>query len=133
MELQRHTGGIDWAALIELFSLADLSGREGDKVRRAFEQSDRVVFALEGGALVGAARALTDFEYHATVYDLVVHPHHQRRGLGTRLMEELLSSLSVWRVLLVADPTVQPFYLRLGFEPHGGVLARLQRIHLLDD
>src|SRR6185312_15419881 len=50
----------------------NLGGREGDKVRRAFEKSDVVCFAMDGARLVGAARALTDFEYHATIYDVVV-------------------------------------------------------------
>ena len=132
VKLQRDSTGIDWNAVIELFKLAELSGREGDKIRRAFERSDLMVFAFEGESLIGAARALTDFEYHATIYDVAVHPRHQRRGVGTRMMHELLSSLQVWRVLLVADQGVRPFYSRLGFEPYGDVLARLERSNLLD-
>jgi hypothetical protein len=30
-------------------------------------------------------------------------------------MRELLSRLPVWRVLLITDAAVQPFYQRLGF------------------
>jgi len=29
---------------------------------------------------VAAGRALTDGEYHATIYDVVVDPEYQRRG-----------------------------------------------------
>jgi GNAT superfamily N-acetyltransferase len=132
VRLQRDCSGIEWRALIELFKLAHLGGREGDKVRRSFENSDLVVFAWEGPTLVGAARALTDFEYHATIYDVVVHPRHQRTGLGTRMMQELLAALPVWRVLLVADAEVQPFYARLGFEAYGDVLAKLDAGRLTD-
>src|ERR1700722_11511655 len=115
--------GVDWQELVLLFKLANLGGREGDKVKRAFENSTVVCFALNGSRLVGAARALSDREYHATVYDVAMHPDYQRRGLGTRLMNELLATLPVWRVLLVADGEARRFYQRLGFEPYGDVLA----------
>jgi ribosomal protein S18 acetylase RimI-like enzyme len=110
----------------------DLGGREGDKVRRAFENSTVVCFAMDGPRLVGAARALSDHEYHATVYDVVVHPEYQRRGLGSRLMGEMLALLPVWRVLLVADGDAKRFYQRLGFEPFGDVLALVDRAKLYD-
>lgn len=130
--LQRDTDGIDWSELIALFKLTALGGREGDKVRRAFEKSDVVCFAMAGSRLVGAARALSDFEYHATIYDVVVHPDYQGHSIGTRMMRELLSALPVWRILLVADGSVKPFYERLGFENYGDILARLDRTRLYD-
>jgi aralkylamine N-acetyltransferase len=132
VRLQRDCHGIDWLALLDLFRLAALGGREGDKVRRSFEKSDVVCFAWEGPKLVGAGRALSDFEYHATIYDVAVHPDYQKRSIGTRIMDELLSALPVWRILLVADANVQPFYRRLGFEPYGDVLARMNRTRLYD-
>jgi ribosomal protein S18 acetylase RimI-like enzyme len=130
--LQRNYEGVDWSALVDLFKLTNLGGREGDKIRRAFEKSDIVCFAKDAGRLVGAGRALSDFEYHATIYDVVVHPDYQRRAVGSRMMKELLSSLPVWRILLVADANVRPFYERLGFEPFEGVLARFDRMRLYD-
>ena len=132
VRLQRHTQGVDWSALAELFRLTQLGGREGGKLRRAFEQSDIVCFAIDRSGLVGAARALSDFEYHATIYDVVVHPAHQRRALGTRMMQELIAALPVWRILLVAQGDVRAFYERLGFEPFGDVLARFDRAKLYD-
>jgi ribosomal protein S18 acetylase RimI-like enzyme len=132
VRFQSDCRGIDWPALIALFELADLGGRKGDKIRRAFERSDLVCFALEDAKLVGASRALTDFEYHATIYDVAVHPDHQRSGIGTRMMQELMSALPVWRILLVADGEARPYYRRLGFEAFGDVLARLDRDRLYD-
>ena len=48
------------------------------------------------------------------------------------MMNELLSSLPVWRILLVADDNVRPFYARLGFELFGNVLARIDAAKLYD-
>lgn len=132
VRFQRETLGIDWQDLGSLFRLAKLGGREGGKVRRAFENSTAVCFAFDGSRLVGAARALSDREYHATIYDVVVHPDHQRRGIGTRLMHELLAALPVWRVLLVAEGDARDFYRRLGFEPFGDVMGRFDRGKLVD-
>jgi GNAT superfamily N-acetyltransferase len=132
IRFQCDSQGVDWQELVRLFKLASLGGREGDKVKRAFENSTVVCFALDGPRLVGAARALSDREYHATVYDVVVHPDYQRRGIGTRLMNGLLATLPVWRVLLVADEDARRFYQRLGYEPFGDVLALFDQTKLYD-
>ena len=132
VRLQRDTVDIDWQELISLFSAAKLGGREGQKVRRAFENSTATCFALDGQRLVGAARALSDREYHATIYDVAVHPQYQRRGIGTRLVNELIAMLPVWRVLLVADGEAREFYQRLGFETYEDVMARFDRSKLFD-
>ena len=132
VQFQSALAGVDWQELVSLFKLAELSGREGDKVRRAFENSTAVCFAFEGSRLVGAARALSDREYHATIYDVAVHPDYQRRGIGTRLVNELLAMLPVWRVLLVADGDVKDFYRRLGFEDFGNAMGRFDRTKLFD-
>jgi len=104
---QFHCEGVDWQQLVALFKRTDLGGREGDKVRRAFERSSLVCFATDGPRLIAAGRALSDFEYHATIYDVAVDPDCQRAGIGGRLMRELLSRLPVWRVLLIAAADVQ--------------------------
>jgi len=123
---------VDWQELLSLFKLASLGGRDGDKVRRAFENSTVVCFAFDETTLIGAARAISDREYHATIYDVAVHPEYQRRGIGTRLMSELLAMLPVWRVLLVADGDAREFYQRLGFAPFGDVMGRFDHTKLFD-
>jgi hypothetical protein len=66
--------------LVQLFKVANLGGREGDKVRRAFEKSSVVCFAKDKLRLVVAGRALSDGAYHATICDVVVDPEYQCRA-----------------------------------------------------
>jgi aralkylamine N-acetyltransferase len=132
IQFQFDSQAVDWQHLLQLFEVTNMGGREGDKVRRAFEKSNVVSFAKDGAQLIAAGRALTDGEYHATIYDLVVDPNYQHQGIGTKLMSELLARLPVWLVLLVADRQVQPFYRRLGFESYNGVMARCDRVKLFD-
>ena len=84
--------------------------------------------------LIGTGRALTDWEYHATIDDVAVHPDYQRQGIGGWMMQALPEKLPVWRVLLVSDDTdAQRFYRRLGFAAYQDVMARLNRDRLYDN
>src|ERR1043166_6814069 len=127
------TDDIRWSELEALFKVAGMGGRTGQKIARAFEKSSLVWLAFDNARLVGASRALTDWEYHATIYDVVVHPDYQHRGIGTRIMQELMQRLRVWRIMLVANGEVQSFYRKLGFEDYHDVMARLDHSRLYDD
>lgn len=132
IEYRQSCDGITAQALQDLFRAADLGGRLGDKILRAFRNSGVVCFAFAEGRLIGACRAITDSEYHAFVYDVAVHPDYQQRGVGKSLMTRLLSRIEVWRVMLVADERVQGFYRQLGFAPHNDVMAKFEPQRLLD-
>jgi len=111
--------------LVELFKAAGLGGRTGEKILHAFKNSQLICLAYAGERLVGTSRAITDWEYHALIYDVAVHPEFQGQGFGKAMLGSLLSRLKVWRVMLVAGADVQPFYERSGFKPYPDVMARL--------
>ena len=74
--------------------------------------------------LVGFARATSDHAFNATVWDVVVHPSFQSRGLGKALMQFMIRKLrneDISNITLFADPQVVDFYRRLGFvlDPEG--------------
>jgi len=130
--IQEDHSGVNWQELENLFTLTELGGRKGDKLRRAFLNSQAVCYAFDGNRLVGCARAITDGEYHAVIYDVAVHPEYQRQGLGKRVMRSLINRLPIWRVMLVADSDVQPFYEHFGFAPYPDVMAQLNWDRLFD-
>jgi GNAT superfamily N-acetyltransferase len=74
------------------------------------------------GELVGIARILDDGGVHASLWDVIVHPDHQRRGIGSALVASALDRCADRRlVALVSTPAAVPFFAALGFaaESHG--------------
>ena len=61
--------------------------REPERLYRAVEQSRTVYTVWQDEELVGLLRVVGDGEVIAYVQDLLVQPHHQRQGLGKRLLE----------------------------------------------
>ena len=74
--------------------------------------------------MIGFARATSDHAFNATIWDVVVDPKYQGRGLGKALMKYAISQLrsaDISNITLFADPQVVKFYQRLGFmlDPEG--------------
>jgi len=117
--------------LYELEELCDAVGwarRPIRKVKKAVECSFLVVtmWEIKGNRrrLVGFARATSDHAFNATVWDVVIHPSLQSKGLGKALMQYIIRKLrhsDISNITLFADPQVVDFYRRLGFvlDPEG--------------
>lgn len=75
----------------------------------------RAVVALDDGAVVGFARALSDGELSAYLAELAVAPDYRGRGLGRRLVEAVLARCGAIRLDLLAEDGSEGFYQRL---PH---------------
>ena len=74
--------------------------------------------------LIGFARATSDHAFNATIWDVVVHPDFQGKGLGKILMDQIIQQLKyadITTITLFADPQVIMFYKNLGFlaDPDG--------------
>ena len=71
------------------------------------------------GRLVGAARAITDAVWVASIHDVVVHPEVQGRGIGRALIALLLDHARLRRCANVHLGTAdkERFYGRFGFVP----------------
>jgi GNAT superfamily N-acetyltransferase len=117
--------------LYELEELCDSVGwarRPLRKVRKAIDNSYLVVSGWEvrsnNAYLISFARATSDHAFNATIWDVVIHPKFQNRGLGKALMKYMINKLrsnDISNITLFADPGVVDFYRRLGFvlDPEG--------------
>ncbi len=115
---------IDLYDLEELCDAVGWSRRPLRKVKKAIQYSFIVVSLWEvRGAkrrLIGFSRATSDHAFNATIWDVVVHPDFQGKGLGKALMKHLIKKLrgqDISNITLFADPHVLDFYRGLGFMP----------------
>ncbi len=119
---------IDLYELEELCNAVGWSRRPLRKVKKAIQYSFLVVsmWQIRGNQrrLIGFARATSDHAFNATLWDVVVHPDFQSKGLGKALMKFIIKKLrsdDISNITLFADPHVVDFYRNLGFisDPEG--------------
>lgn len=92
------------------------SGEKPEVLLPALRGSHALVTARIQGKLVGIANAISDG--HLVVYfpHLLVHPEHQRQGIGRRMCEALLEKYKGFhQLMLTADADALPFYEAMGF------------------
>jgi ribosomal protein S18 acetylase RimI-like enzyme len=94
---------------------------------RLLRGSDAVVLAVDDqtGQVVGFITAISDGVLAAYIPLLEVLPAYQGQGIGTELARRMLGHLrQFYMVDVICDPTVQPFYARLGMQPYSGMIRR---------
>ncbi|MBF2066268.1 MAG: GNAT family N-acetyltransferase [Calothrix sp. C42_A2020_038] len=111
---------IDLNQLCNLFDIAAFwaQKRNIEDLSIAVANSEPVITVRDCEKLVGFARATSDCVYRATIWDVVIHPDYRSQGLGSKLVETVLSHPRVNRVERVYLMTThqQGFYEKIGFE-----------------
>ena len=95
----------------------------------AIERCLAHIGAYDGGGLVGFVKLAWDGGDHAFVLDTTVHPEHQRRGIGRRLVgqaAEIARRSGVEWLHVDFEPAFEGFYARCGFRPTPAGLMRLK-------
>ena len=107
--------------------------RTADQVRDLLRWSDVVIGLCDedDDRLVAFARVLTDRVFRAFVFDVIVASTHRGKGLGLRIMRELLEHPMLRHVEMIelyCRPELTAFYERLGFSrPDSGVVLMRRR------
>ncbi|MFO7278126.1 MAG: GNAT family N-acetyltransferase [Pseudomonadota bacterium] len=119
----REGNDLDLDTVIELYRASTLGERRPIDDRRIMadmlRHANLVITAWDGDRLVGIARTLTDFSYCGYLADLAVHADYQRRGIGTRLIEETRRRMGPRSMLtLLAAPKAREYYPKIGFRQH---------------
>ena len=111
---------VDLPQLKNLFTITAFWARERniDELKIAIANSNPVVTVWDGERLIGFARATSDGVYRAGIWDVIVDPDYQGRGLGRKLVQTVLSHPLVSKVERVYLTTThqQSFYERIGFK-----------------
>lgn len=95
------------------------------------KNSNLMVSAWHGPALIGIARSMTDFHYACYLSDLAVHREYQRCGIGKKLQVITQENLGPkCKLILVAAPAANAYYEHIGYinNPRCWVLDRSQSI-----
>ena len=88
------------------------------------------VIATQQERLVGMGRAISDRASDAYIQDLMVHSAFRGRGIGTRMVQELvrrLQSDGMGWIGLVAEAGTWDFYRRIGFADMPGSVLMLKK------
>lgn len=85
---------------------------------RALEQSWCIISAYHGDELVGIGRVVSDGVLYGMIYDMIVIPSHQGKGIGSEILERLVNkclTAGLRDVQLFCAKGKQSFYGRRGF------------------
>jgi GNAT superfamily N-acetyltransferase len=109
----------------EYFTLFETTGwneeyqLDPDDLERANNNSWLVVSAYDGDKLVGFGRVVTDHVMHAMIFDMIVLPQSQDRGIGTMILARLVDrclALGIKDIQLFCAKGKRAFYEKNGFE-----------------
>ncbi|MFC1999181.1 GNAT family N-acetyltransferase [Chloroflexota bacterium] len=99
------------------FSGLHVSMRNTERDQVVIQNSTYIV-VRENGRVVGCGRYFTDGAYAAAIYDVMVRPSHQGKGIGSKIVAGLVEKaekLHPVKVFLLAEPGKEGFYQSLGF------------------
>lgn len=102
--------------------------RSIEGIEAMLEGSSMCFSARYQQTLVGFCRIITDFVYRASLWDVMVHPDHQGRGLGSVLVDYALTHPVVKKIPLILTYTTEwiSFMESRGFERREGTLMMLR-------
>lgn len=112
----------DVETYLMLRRVAGLSPFSEDAARRGLPGSWHAVLLRHEGAPVGMGRIIGDGGCFFQVTDIAVHPDHQGKGLGKRIMAALMEHFRAHApasayISLMADVPADRLYAQFGFEP----------------
>jgi len=128
IKLKTNIEETDWIKLVDLLDKTDMCiglGRQraSEKIRRAYENSYKLVVAYDNDKMVGTARIISDGECYGWVHDVVVDPDYRKQGLGKLIMDKLIEDDKNLLIGLTSSFEAVDFYLSLGFKKHKTAMA----------
>lgn len=89
---------------------------------RGVKNTTFVVTARDDGRAVGMGRVLFDYGYTAYIGDIIIRPDYQRKGIGKRIVEQLIQTVldaadagDYLMFILGAAKGKEAFYKQFGF------------------
>lgn len=108
-----------------------------EQMKRGLANSLFTISVTEDGKTVGMGRLIGDGGMYYTIVDVVVRPEHQRKGIGSRIMDLILEHVNRQTpqggrssVQLIAEKGKEEFYLQKGFKmiPHESCGSGMRKV-----
>jgi len=78
--------------------------------------STLVVSAWDGERLIGAVRVLSDTLFRSVIYDLLVLPGYQNKGIGKELLRRCIGHFPKSEWLVQTTKEISGYYVKHGFK-----------------
>ena len=116
----RELTTFDLDVLLDLYNSVGWTNytKAPDMLKKAYENSLLTLGAYDGSKLVGIIRTVGDGFSVVFIQDILVFPEYQRKGIGTRLLREIMNRFpDVYQMELMTDNTDKTvsFYQSVGF------------------
>ncbi|NCA77409.1 MAG: N-acetyltransferase [Alphaproteobacteria bacterium] len=121
MPLQYTDALPDAAQYFRLFETTGWNEKYGltkEELSDTLRSSFYCISAYDGNALVGTGRIMSDGVLHAMIYEMIVHPDYQGKGIGREIMHRLLQKCldnNIRDIQLFCAKGKREFYEKMGF------------------
>jgi len=83
---------------------------------KPFINSTIVISAWDNEKLVGAVRVLSDKMFRSVIYDLLVLPDYQNKGIGKEMIRRCIEHYPDSEWVVYTSNEISSYYEKLGFE-----------------
>ena len=94
-----------------------------------FINSTLVISAWENEKLVGTVRVLSDKIIRSVIYDLVVLPEFQNKGIGKELVRRCIEHYPDSEWLVQTEEHIAGYYEKIGFKIYDDVVLTISSIY----
>ena len=113
----RYNEAVSAKALSDLREVVGWNRME-DEYNNPLMTSYYHIAVYEDDKMVGYIDSVSNGVTDAYIQDLMVHPDYQGKGLGTELMNQMITYLKENRIYIISvvfEESLKPFYDRFGF------------------
>lgn len=90
-----------------------------------FINSTLVISAWQNNRLIGAVRVLSDTMFRSVIYDLLVDPEFQNKGIGKELVRRCIAHYPDSNWLVQTEKHIAGFYEKIGFKINTDVFLHI--------
>lgn len=109
--------------IMRVFNKTEMKRNDRSRLNKAFQASYEVVTVWNQEQIIGFGRMLSDGEMYSSIFDVVIDPDYQKKGIGKKVIHLLMEKSPRSCFYLTSTFGNEPFYSKLGFKKHKTAMA----------